>query len=63
MQLGYKKTDPGLQTIGYRQLIEYLENKVSQKQATENWITAEIQYAKRQYTFMKKDKNIDWQEI
>ncbi|MGB9883265.1 MAG: tRNA (adenosine(37)-N6)-dimethylallyltransferase MiaA [Microgenomates group bacterium] len=63
LQLGYKKTDPGLQTIGYKQLIEYLEGKVSQKQAIENWIIAEMQYAKRQYTFMKKDKNINWQEI
>jgi len=62
LKMGYKKTYPGLKTIGYKQLIEYLEGKVSKEKAIENWITAELQYAKRQYTFMKKDKNIDWKD-
>lgn len=60
-KMGYKKTDPGLKTIGYRQIIEYLEKKVSQEKAIENWINAEVKYAKKQYTFMKKDTNIHWQ--
>lgn len=63
LKMGYKKTDPGLKTIGYRQIIEYLEKKVSQKKAIENWINAEVKYAKKQYTFMKKDTNINWQSI
>jgi tRNA A37 N6-isopentenylltransferase MiaA len=29
----------------------------------EEWNTKEIQYAKRQYTFMKKNPNIEWKEI
>ena len=57
---GYSKEDPGLQTIGYQQLIKYLENKTSLEQAKEEWTTKEIQYAKRQLTFMKKDNNIRW---
>lgn len=61
LKMGYKKTDPGLKTIGYRQIIEYLEKKVSQEKAIENWINAEVKYAKKQYTFMKKDANIHWQ--
>ena len=32
-------------------------------QAISDWINKEVQYAKRQYTFMKKDKNIKWREI
>ncbi|MCX7955607.1 MAG: tRNA (adenosine(37)-N6)-dimethylallyltransferase MiaA [Patescibacteria group bacterium] len=63
LEMGYKKTDPGLQTIGYKQIIEYLEGKISKEKAIENWITAEIQYTKRQYTFMKKDKNIKWENV
>lgn len=63
LQMGYQKTDPGLKTIGYQQLIAYLEGRISKEKAIENWITAELQYAKRQYTFMKKDKNIHWQTI
>ncbi|MCL4364228.1 tRNA (adenosine(37)-N6)-dimethylallyltransferase MiaA [Patescibacteria group bacterium] len=63
LTMGYKKTDPGLKTIGYKQIVEYLEGVTNESQAVENWITAEVQYAKRQYTFMKKDNNILWKEI
>lgn len=63
LKMGYKKTDPGLKTIGYKQIIDYLEGNLTKEKAIENWITAEVQYAKRQYTFMKKDPNIQWKEI
>ena len=63
LKKGYQKTDPGLKTIGYQQIIDYLEGNTTKKQAIEKWITAEVQYAKRQYTFMKKDKNIKWRLI
>jgi len=62
LRIGYKKTDPGLKTIGYKQIIDYLEGNLTKEKAVENWITAEVQYAKRQYTFMKKDPHIQWQE-
>jgi len=60
---GFEPTDPGLNTIGYRQIILYLKGKITKDEAIEEWIKAEVQYAKRQYTFMKKDKNIKWQEV
>ena len=60
---GYTETDPGLKTIGYQQIIQYLRGKLTKQQAIEQWINKEVQYAKRQYTFMKKDKNISWKEI
>ncbi|OGK57146.1 hypothetical protein A3J15_00170 [Candidatus Roizmanbacteria bacterium RIFCSPLOWO2_02_FULL_38_10] len=60
---GYKKDDPGLKTIGYQQIIDFLQNKLSKQQATDQWINAEIQYARRQYTFMKKDMQINWKLI
>lgn len=63
LTLGYIKSDPGLQTIGYQQLIPVVEEKISLEKAVEDWITKEIQYAKRQYTFMKKDKTIQWRYI
>jgi tRNA dimethylallyltransferase len=61
LKKGYFETDPGMQTIGYKQIIQFLKGTVSKEQAIQEWITKEIQYAKRQYTFMKKDKNIKWQ--
>ncbi|PJC33332.1 tRNA (adenosine(37)-N6)-dimethylallyltransferase MiaA [Candidatus Roizmanbacteria bacterium CG_4_9_14_0_2_um_filter_35_15] len=63
LKRGYKKTDQGLKTIGYQQIISYLEGKISKQEAIKQWITAEVQYAKRQNTFMKNDKNINWLEI
>lgn len=63
LKMGYKKTDPGLNTIGYKQIIEYLEGIISKDEAIKKWVSSEIQYARRQYTFMKKDKNIRWCDV
>ena len=63
LEKGYSEQDPGLKTIGYRQIIQYLKGRITKQQAINQWLYKEIQYAKRQYTFMKKDKNIKWQNI
>ncbi|MBI3366283.1 tRNA (adenosine(37)-N6)-dimethylallyltransferase MiaA [Candidatus Roizmanbacteria bacterium] len=63
LKMGYKESDPGIKTIGYQQIIKYIKNFMSLKEAREEWITKELQYAKRQYTFMKKDPNIIWNQI
>jgi len=51
---GYKPTDPGLNAIGYQQIISYINNECTKEQMIELWLTREIQYAKRQKTFFKK---------
>lgn len=51
---GYKKSDPGLNAIGYQQIIAYIKNEMTRQQMIELWITREIQYAKRQKTYFKK---------
>lgn len=51
---GYTKDDPGLKAIGYEQLITYLNNETSLDEAKKQWITKEVQYAKRQKTYFKK---------
>ncbi len=60
---GYTENDPGLKTIGYQQLIKYLKGEWTKEQAIEQWIYKELQYSKRQYTFMKKDPNLVWKTI
>ncbi|MBI4226301.1 hypothetical protein HY612_04275 [Candidatus Roizmanbacteria bacterium] len=60
---GYEESDPGLKTIGYQQLILHLKGVLDAGTAIQDWINKEVQYAKRQYTFMKKDKNIIWQDV
>lgn len=63
LKKGYNENAPGLKTIGYQQIIKFLKGELTKKQAVEQWINKEIQYAKRQYTFMKRDPNIIWREI
>lgn len=56
----YKLTDPGLKTNGCKEIAEFISGKIAHRQLVDQWTTAEMQYAKRQYTFMKRDKNIKW---
>lgn len=60
---GFTANDPGLQTLGYSQLISHLAGEISKEEAIERWITGEMQYAKRQYTFMKQNNDIIWKEV
>jgi tRNA dimethylallyltransferase len=63
LKMGYAENDPGLKTIGYKQIIKYLNKEITKEEAIEDWINKEVQYAKRQLTFMKKDKNINWRYV
>jgi tRNA dimethylallyltransferase len=49
-----------LQTVGYRELFEYLDGHCSLDQAVANIRTNTRQYAKRQMTWFKKDSGIRW---
>lgn len=60
--LGYSPQDPGLKTIGYRQIIKFINREIDESTMIKEWVNKEIQYAKRQLTFMKKDKSILWQD-
>jgi tRNA dimethylallyltransferase len=45
---------------GYRQWLEYKNDKLSKDEYIAKWITAEKQYAKRQKTWFKKTINCTW---
>lgn len=49
-----------LQTVGYKELFDHLENKISLQEAVEKIKTNTRQYAKRQMTWFKKDAAIRW---
>jgi len=51
---GYTKEDPGLNAIGYQQLIAYHNNELTLSETKKQWITKEVQYAKRQKTYFSK---------
>ena len=51
-----------LQTVGYMELFEYFDNKISKKKAFELIKQNTRHYAKRQMTWFKKDPEIQWME-
>jgi len=57
--LPYKNLN-ALQTVGYTEIFDYLDGKISWKDAIELIKTNTRQYAKRQVTWFKKDKDINW---
>lgn len=51
---------PALQTVGYRELFDCIENKYSLEKAIEKIKINTRHYAKRQLTWFKKDTAINW---
>jgi len=51
---------PSLQTIGYQEWKEYFNNKLNKKEVQDLIELHTIQYSKRQMTWFKKMKNIQW---
>ena len=49
-----------LQTVGYSEIFEYLEGKMSLESAIDEIKKNTRQYAKRQMTWFRKDKEIKW---
>lgn len=54
------KTLPIYSSLGVLQIIDYLEKKISKTKLIEIWAKAEIDYAKRQIVWFKKQPNILW---
>lgn len=52
---------PALQTVGYKELFEYMDGKYALSDAVEKIKQHTRNYAKRQMTWFKKDKEIIWQ--
>lgn len=52
-----------MSSLGYRQWRDYVEGKLTKDQAIEKWRSEERKYAKRQITWFKKDKRINWFNI
>jgi tRNA dimethylallyltransferase len=55
-----QRNNNALQTVGYQELFEYFEGKISLDKAIELIKQHTRQYAKRQMTWFKKDPEIKW---
>lgn len=59
-ELQVYKNVTALQTVGYTEIFDYLENKISLPAAVEKIKISTRQYAKRQMTWFKKDPEMKW---
>jgi tRNA dimethylallyltransferase len=60
---GYDKSLNSLNTVGYKEIISYLSDNISLNRAIELIKRNTRHYAKRQMTWFKADKRIDWYQI
>ena len=60
---GYSKHLNSLNTVGYKEIIQYLDDKISLDRAIELIKRNTRRYAKRQMTWFKADKRIQWFQI
>lgn len=56
----YSWSDPGLNTLSYKEFKPYFQGVSDLKTCIKNWEHHEYQYAKRQITWFKKQKNITY---
>ncbi|MFO7915887.1 MAG: tRNA (adenosine(37)-N6)-dimethylallyltransferase MiaA [Candidatus Krumholzibacteriales bacterium] len=54
---------PGMQTIGYQEIISYLGGEIDLESCVEKISAATRQYAKRQLTWFRKEDNVKWLDI
>jgi len=63
LEQGYSKEINALNTVGYKEIIDYLENNISLERAVELIKRNTRRYAKRQMTWFRKNNKIKWMQI
>jgi len=63
MKRSYSKDSPGFQGLGYKHLLKFLNGNHTLEETINLWKRDTRRYAKRQMTWFKKDKRINWIEI
>ncbi len=61
----YKRDDldlslPSMRAVGYRQVWEYLQGKMTREQMIDRGITITRQFAKRQMTWLRREQDAVW---
>jgi len=60
LSLGYSKNINSLNTVGYKEIISYLDNEITLEHAIDIIKRNTRRYAKRQMTWFRKTENINW---
>ena len=60
MKWGYSRNLVSMQGLGYKEIISYLENEISLDEATQIIKRDTRHFAKRQLTWLRREKNVIW---
>ena len=63
LDMGYRKNLPCMKSLGYKEMVAYLSGEISLNEAVEMLKQNTRNFAKRQMTWFKKDKEIIWMRI
>lgn len=63
LDLGYSLEDPGLNTVGYKEAIAFLNDEISREQMIKDMKTQTRRYAKRQLTWFRRWDFINWIDL
>ena len=63
LSMGYNKELVSLQGIGYKEIIQYLENNISLDESIDKIKQGSRNYAKRQLTWFRRDNRIKWVDV
>src|SRR5699024_5550237 len=63
LERGYALSDPGLNTVGYKQAIAFLNGELSRDEMINQIKVKTRRYAKRQLTYFRRWDFINWLEI
>lgn len=60
LEQGYRRSSPGLQILGYRQLAAFIAGEMGREEAVTEIKTQTRRLAKRQLTWFRRERNIIW---
>jgi tRNA dimethylallyltransferase len=60
---GLNSDDTAMQGIGYKELSAWMRGEIGRDQAIELWKKRTRNYAKRQETWFRRDKNVQWIDV
>lgn len=63
LDCGYSLEDPGLNTVGYKEAIAFLNDEISREQMIKDMKTQTRRYAKRQLTWFRRWDFIHWIDL
>lgn len=63
LKMGYDKNSYSLTGIGYRQIISYLDNKITKQEMIDSFCQDTRQYAKRQITWFKAQPDVTFVDV